>query len=154
MSAEWQYQLRAYLTDEAADAARTDRQAPALRPLTDIVEQHQATLVSQLDAFEDYVAEAEKEGPEKFPLYKWTKATVEDAAKRLKHKKVFALRVSGQEVYAKETADALEAALRPLVGGGLVERLSKHDTNPANNLAVPAEYRSGPADPLAARGRT
>ena len=97
--------------------------------------------MSQLDAFEAYVAEAEKEGPENYPLYKWTKATVEDAVKRLKHKKAFALRVSGEEVYAKEAADALEAALRPLVGGGLVERMSRHDTNPANNLAVPAEYR-------------
>jgi uncharacterized SAM-binding protein YcdF (DUF218 family) len=45
-------------------------------------------------------------------------------------------------LYAKEAADALEGALRPLVGGGLVERMSRHDTNPANNLAVPAEYRS------------
>jgi hypothetical protein len=32
--------------------------------------------------------------------------------------------------------------LKPLVGGGLVERVSRHDTNPADNLAVPAEYRS------------
>lgn len=142
MSAEWQYQLRVYLPEELADVARTDREAAALRPLTDVLNEHRATLVSQLDAFQDYVAEAEKEGPEKYALYKWTKATVEDAAKRLKHMKAFALRVSGQEVYPKETADALEAALRPLVGGGLIERMSRHDTNPANNLAVPAEYRS------------
>ena len=142
MGDEWQHQLRVYLTDELADAARTDRGSPALRPLTDVLDKHDATLVSQLDAFEDYVAEAEKDGPEKFPLYKWTKATVDEPEKRLKHKKAFALRVSGQEVYAKEAADALEAALRPLVDGGVVERMSRHDTNPANNLAVPAEYRS------------
>ncbi len=49
--------------------------------------------------------------------------------------------MAGEEVYAKETADALEAALRPLVGGGLAERVSRHDTDPANNPAVPAEYR-------------
>jgi hypothetical protein len=113
-----------------------------LGPLAEVLIKHDATLVSQLDAFQDYVAEAEREGPEKYPLYRWTKATIEDSAKRLKHKKAFALRVSGEEVYAKETADALEAALKPLVGGGLVERMSRHDTNPANNLAVPAEYRS------------
>lgn len=142
MGTEWRYQLRVYLTDELADLARADRGAPALRPLADVMDKHDAELVSQLDAFEGYVAEAEREGPEKYPLYKWTKATVEDAAKRLKHKKAFALRVSGEEVYAKEVADALEAALRPLVGGGPVERMSRHDTNPANNLAVPAEYRS------------
>ena len=55
---------------------------------------------------------------------------------------IFALHVSGREVYPRQVADALEAALQPLVVGGLVERLSRHDTNPANNLAVPAEYRS------------
>lgn len=141
MATEWQHQLRVYLSDEAADAARKERGAPALRPLADVLDAHRATLVSQLDAFQDYVAQAEREGPEGFPLYKWTKATLEDAAKRLKHKKAFALRVSGGEVYAKEAADALEAALRPLVGG-VVERMSRHDTNPANNLAVPAEHRS------------
>ena len=142
MDAEWQYQLRVYLADELADVARTDRGAPVLRPLTDILKKHDATLVSQLDMFQDYVAEAEKGGTENFPLYRWTNATLEDPAKRLKHKKAFALRVSGKDVYTTETADALEAALRPLVDGGLIERMSKHDTNPANNLAVPAEHRS------------
>jgi hypothetical protein len=142
MGAEWRYQLRVYLPDDLADLARTDREAPVLGPLAEVLIKHDATLVSQLDAFQDYVAEAEREGPEKYLLYRGTKATIEDSAKRLKHKKAFALRVSGEEVYAKETADALEAALKPLVGGGLVERMSRHDTNPANNLAVPAEYRS------------
>jgi hypothetical protein len=142
MSAEWQYQLRLYLAEELASVAKTDPGAPVLRPLADILNAHRATLVSQLDAFEAYVAEAEREGPDKYPLYKWTKATVEDPAKRLKHMQAFALHVSGQEVYPKETADALEAALQPLAGGSLVTRLSRHDTNPANNLAIPAEYYS------------
>ena len=142
MSEQWQYQLRVYLTDELADVARSDRNNRALQPLTDILNKHHATLVSQFDAFENYVTDAEKEGPENFPLYKWTKATVEDPAKRAKHIKTFALHVSGNEVYAKEAADALEADLRPLVGGELVTRISKHDTNPANNLQVPPEYRS------------
>jgi hypothetical protein len=67
--------------------------------------------------------------------------TLEDPAKRRKHMKAFALHVSSQELYSRDTADALEAALQPLIGG-LVTHLSRHDTNPANNLAVPAEYRS------------
>jgi hypothetical protein len=142
MGAEWQYQLRLYLPEGLAGLARTDPGAPAIRPLAEVLDAHRATLVSQIDAFEAYVAEAEREGPEKYPLYRWTKATVEDPAKRPKHMRAFAVHASGREVYPEETADALEAALRPLVGGGLVERLSRHDTNPANNLAVPAEYRS------------
>jgi hypothetical protein len=139
---QWQYQLRVYLTDGGADLARSDRDDPALLPLAKILDEHYATLVSQFDAFQSYVAAAEKEGPENFPLYKWTKATVQDAAKRAKHIKTFAVHVSGKEVYPKNTADALEADLQTLIGGSLVMRMSRHDTNPANNLSIPSEYRS------------
>jgi hypothetical protein len=137
---QWQYQLRVYLTDGLADVARSDRDNPALRPLAEILDEHHATLVNQFDAFQSYVAAAEKEGPENFPLYKWTKATIEDAAKRVKHIKAFAVHVSGKPVYPKEAADALEADLQPLIGGSLVMRMSRHDTNPANNLPIPSKY--------------
>lgn len=142
MNEQWRHQLRVYLNDELAEVARSDCDNLALKPLTDILKKHHATLTSQLDAFENYVAEAEKGGPENFPLYSWTKATVEDPTKRTKHIKTFALHASGNEVYVKEIADALEADLQPLVGGELVTRMSKHDTNPASNLQVPPEYRS------------
>jgi hypothetical protein len=142
MDEQWQYQLRVYLTDDLADVARHDRNNPALRPLTNILDKHHATLVSQFDAFANYVAEAEAEGPENFLLYKWTKATLEDPARRAKHIKTFAMHVAGKEVYPKAEADALEADLQPLIGGRLVTRMSRHDTNPANNLQVPPEYRS------------
>ena len=142
MDEQCQYQLRVYLTDDVAEVVRSDRINPALRPLTDILDTHDATLVSQFDAFANYVSRAEEEGPENFPLYKWTKATLEDSAKRTKHIASFAVRVSGNEVYSKAAADALEADLQPLLGGGLVTRMSKHDTNPANNLPVPPQYQS------------
>ena len=61
--------------------------------------------------------------------------------RRAKYQKSFTLYVDGDEVYAKDKADALEADLQPLVGGGLVTRLAKHDTNPANNPQPPARYR-------------
>jgi hypothetical protein len=141
MNEQWQYQLRVYLADDLADVARSDRNNPALRPLTEILDKHHATLVNQFDAFASYVAQAEEEGPDNFPLYKWTKAVVEDPAKRAKHIKTFAMHVSGKEVYPKADADALEADLQPLLGGRLVTRLSRHDTNPANNLQVPSQYR-------------
>jgi hypothetical protein len=108
----------------------------------DVLRSHGASLVNQLDAFEGYLAHAEKDGVEKFPLYHWTKAVVEDPDKRKKHLRSFTLHVADQEVYAKEIADALEAALQPLVGGDLITALSKHDTNPKNNPQMPAEYRS------------
>ena len=142
MTEPWQYQLRVYLTDTMADVGRRDPTNPALAPLTAVLARHDAALVSQFDAFAGYVAEAEAQGVEKFPLYRWTKATVEDPSKRDKHVRTFALHVGGSEVYPRQPADALEADLQPLVGGELVTRMSRHDTNPANNLQVPPEYRS------------
>jgi len=51
-------------------------------------------------------------------------------------------------VYAKEIADALEADLQPLAISGLITRISKYDTNPANNPQSPQPLASG-ANPSA-----
>ena len=141
MSEQWQYQLRIDLADEPAAAARRDPADPALDPLPAILARHHATLKSQYDAFADYVAEAERRGIEHYPLYHWTKATIENPAKKAKYVKSFTLYVNGNEVYDKGQADALESELQPLVGGSLITRLAKHDTNPANNPQMPARYR-------------
>jgi hypothetical protein len=141
LAEQWKYQIRVYLDDAAAQIARTDPANPALQPLAEVLEQHGATLKSQFDAFAEYVAEAEQNGVEQYPLYKWTKLTIEDPARKAQHSKSFALRAGGAEVYPAATADALEAALQPLVGGGLVTRVSRHDTNPANNIPIPEHLR-------------
>jgi hypothetical protein len=141
MSEQWQYQVRIDLGADFAEMARRDPADPALAPLPGILARHRATLKSQYDAFAGYVAEAERGGIENYPLYHWTKATIENPAKKAKYQKSFTLYVEGNEVYTKDKADALEADLRPLVGGGLVTRLAKHDTNPANNPQPPARYR-------------
>jgi hypothetical protein len=112
MSETWQYQIRIYLADHFAKMARHD-------PDT----------------------EAEDRGTQDYPLYRWTKATVEDPAKKAKYLESFTVYVGGAEVYAKEAADALEADLVPLLGGALITRMSKHDTNPARNPQAPAQYR-------------
>jgi hypothetical protein len=142
MSEPLQYQIRLNLNERSAEAAREDADNSLLVPLMEILRGHGATLVNQLDAFEGYLAHAEKNGVENFPLYRWTKAVVEDPDKRKKHLRSFTLHVADHEVYDKEIADALEAALLPLVGGDLITALSKHDTNPKNNPQMPAEYRS------------
>ncbi len=140
MSDEWQYQLRIYLPDELVEVARRDPTNPALSPLPEILARHHATMLCQFDAFAGYVAEAERHGIEGYPLYAWTKATIEDPAKRAKHLKSFALHVKGREVYPEAEADPLEADLRPLVGGQPIERLSKRDTNPAHNPQPPEPH--------------
>ena len=138
----WQYQIRVELTDGAAEAARRGESAPSLRPLADILERHDADLKCQYDAFAGYCAEAEQRGIDKYPLYAWTKATIEDSAKKAKYTKSFTIHVKGEEVYARERAEALEADLRLLVGGKVVTKMAKHDTNPANNPQPPKRYRS------------
>jgi hypothetical protein len=140
MTGQWQYQVRIYLGDALAETARRDPGNPAIKPLADVLARHRATMKCQYDAFADYVAEAEKNGAEKYSLYAWTKATIEDPAKKAKYTKSFTLYVEGNEVYPKEKADALEADLQPLVGK-LITRISKHDTNPANNPQPPAHFR-------------
>jgi hypothetical protein len=142
MSSPWQYQIRIDLADEFAETARRDPQDRAIKPLADILSRHHATLKCQFDAFADYVAEAERNGTDKYPLYAWTKATIEQPEKRAKYVKSFTLYVDGREVYDRAAAEALEAALKPLVGGALVTRLAKHDTNPANNPQPPARFRT------------
>jgi len=141
MSDEWKYQVRISLPEELAEVARNAPDNPALAPFADILARHHATMLCQFDAFAGYVAEAEKQGVEGYPLYAWTKATIEDPAKKAKHLRSFTLYVKGQEVYSKAEADALEADLKPLVDGSLIERLSKHDTNPAHNPQPPDQYR-------------
>ena len=141
MSEQWQYQLRLYLADKLAEAARRDAGAPVLGSLLGILDKHDATMKCQLDAFANYVAQAEADGVEGYPLYEWTKATIEDPVKKAKHLKSFAIHVKGQEVYAKEEADALEADLQPLVDGTRIARLSRHDTSPSSNPQMPEHFR-------------
>ena len=142
MAEQWQFQIRIRLPDDHAETARRDPSAPELGPLPAILARHDAALVCQYDAFASYVAEAERQGTGKFPLYAWTRATIEDPAKKAKYVRSFTIHVGGAEVYSREAADGLEADLEPLVGGPLVVAMSRHDTNPANNPQVPKRYRT------------
>src|SRR5262245_16283954 len=141
MSEQWDYQIRIELGDEFAEAARRDADKPAIQQLDDILGKHRATMKSQFDAFADYVTEAEKQGTESYPLYAWTKATIQNPEKKAKYLKSFTLYVDGKEIYAKPLADALEAELKPLVGARVITRLSRYATNPANNPQVTPQHR-------------
>src|SRR5215467_4245680 len=103
MSGDLKFQLRLTLRDEFAPLARRDPGDPSIATLTDILNRHHAVMKCQFDAFVDYVNEAEANGTENFPLYEWTKKTVED--QRAKYIKSFALYVRGMEVYEREKAD-------------------------------------------------
>ena len=141
-SSEWKYQIRIQLSDEVAASARTHEELPILRPLYDLLELHDARLICQYDAFAGYCKEAERVGNRDLPLYKWTKATIEDPVKQKKYVKIFTIYVKDQEVYEKEVADTLESALQELENRSIIEKLSKYDSNPANNPQPPKKYQS------------
>jgi hypothetical protein len=145
MSDDLKFQLRLTLTDQCAERARREPQDRSLAPLTDILKRHHAALRCQFAAFADYVREAEANGAEKYPVYEWTKETIENPAKGAKYIRSFSLYVDGDEVYPKEKADRLEPELRPLVGGPIVAKMFRYDTDPAHNPQPPQRTRRSSA---------
>ena len=131
------FQLRLTLSEEAALVARNNLDDASISSLMNILNKHDAVLKCQFDAFRDYVSEAVANGTENYPLYEWTKKTVDDPAKKAKYTKSFALYVGGKEVYEKDKADALEAELELLVGGSIVAKMFKYDSDPAHNPQPP-----------------
>lgn len=137
---EWKFQLRIQLVEEMARKARSSEQCEALQPLYDLIARFDAELVCQYDAFAGYCEQAARLGEQDLPLYKWTKATIENPAKKAKYVKIFTIYVQGEEVYDQTIAEKLESELKPMVGGPVIEKLSKYDSNPANNPQPPKKY--------------
>jgi predicted metal-dependent hydrolase len=137
MSDTWQYQIRVKLAPHYAQMARTDPHNAALASLNALLERHRAHMKCQFDAFADYVTQAEREGTEHYPLYRWTRETIENPVKQAKYLEAFTLYVDGDEVYDRALADALEDDLRALASEAVVE-IRKLDTNPANSPQPPA----------------
>jgi hypothetical protein len=100
VTSQWQYQVRFDVNDSATtESVRRKLRDPALAPLFNILAEYRAALKCQFDAFAEYVAAAEKHGVENYPLYEWTKATIENPAKKEKYLKSL-LYVDDREVYA------------------------------------------------------
>jgi hypothetical protein len=85
MGEELKYQLRVTLSDPFAKVARNHPDDPSIAPLTQLLRRHDAAFQCQYDAFAGYVKEAEAKGVESYPLYAWTKKTVDDLAKEAKY---------------------------------------------------------------------
>ena len=142
MSEDWQYQVRANVRPDYAEHARNGCDHRDLAELSEILAKHDTQLKCQYDAFADYVAQAEAEGINAYPLYAWTKSTIEDPAKKEKYLKNFTFYVGGREVYPKAETDALVADIEPLVGGPIISDMKVYDTNPANNPQPPKQASS------------
>ena len=139
MTEEGLYQLRLTASDALAASLRGDETASAHPALHDALRRHGATLICQFDAFAGYVSEAERNGTDAYPLYQWTRATIENPEKKAKYLRSFTIYVGGAQVYPRGIADPLEVELRLLIGPDGIVSVSKFDTNPANSPQPPAQ---------------
>lgn len=138
MAETWQFQIRITVTPELADALRSHVRHEPLEWLDAVLRERNASLKCQYDAFADYVEEAQRVGEDHYPLYQWTKDTIENPEKKAKYLKSFTVYVNGEEVYDREIAEWLYARLSALIGKTGIESVSRFDTNPANNPQPPA----------------
>ena len=137
---DWDYQMRIVLSSESAEKARISMKDPSIAELFAVLQKHHAKLKCQFDAFAEYVAEAERVGADKYPLYKWTKATIEEPSKKEKYLKSFTVYIEDNHVYSKQKAELLELDLQLIKSRQYILGISKYDTNPVNNPQIPKQY--------------
>ncbi|WP_027214906.1 hypothetical protein [Burkholderia sp. WSM2232] len=133
MDSTLKFQLRLTVAPELADVLRADASGAGHQELQRILHRHDASVKCQYDAFADYVSEAERVGIQQYPLYQWTRDTIENPQKKAKYLRSFTVYVKGEQIYEKHTADAMETELLKLVNEHGIQGVSKFDTDPANN---------------------
>ena len=137
LSENWLYQVRIRLRKEIAEAIRFDQTNEIAEKIVNLAKKNKASLVCTLDAFSGYVKEAEKNGIENYPLYAWTKKTIENKEKIKKHSLAFAFYYKEEQVYSKKIAEKLYKDLLVLYEVGEIKELRLIDTNPDNNPQPP-----------------
>ena len=137
MTENWLYQVRIRPRKEIAEAVRFHYENEIAEKIVNLAKKHKTSLVCTFDAFSGYVKEAEKNGIENYPLYTWTKKTIENKEKVKKHSLAFAFYYKEEQVYPKKIADKLHNDLLVLYKTGVIEELRLIDTNPNNNPQPP-----------------
>ena len=140
MNNDWLYQVRVYFSLNFVNLYSSNKSSDLKTKLLQILQKNNADLLSQYDGFMGYVLEAEKNGIDNYPLYQWTKDSLENSGKTEKYRTSYTIYVNNEEVYSKEEADNLEKDLKLIIDKVSILRISKHDTNPANNPQPPSKY--------------
>ena len=140
MNNDWLYQVRVYFSLNFVNLYSSNKSSDLKTKILQILHKNNADLLSQYDGFMGYVLEAEKNGIDNYPLYQWTKDSLENSGKTEKYRTSYTIYVNNEEVYSKEEADNLEKDLKLIIDKVSILRISKHDTNPANNPQPPSKY--------------
>ena len=138
MSDEWLYQIRIRVNEETSSNLRQNKSSGASKLLNSLAEKYGTQLVCTYDAFVGYCTEAEENGVEDYPLYNWTKQTIENPEKKEKHLKSFAFYRNNDQVYEKVLAQEIYSELLPLAANGTIDEVKLIDSNPANNPQPPS----------------
>jgi hypothetical protein len=132
MEGNWKFQLRVIVSAQLGTTLRGDPSCAAHAALHDVLRRHRASALCQYDVFAEYVDEAQRLGPEQYPLYEWTRDSIGNPEKKPKYLETFVVYVEDEAVYEGRVADPLQAELDALVDHNEIRGISRVDTNPAN----------------------
>ena len=140
MTTKWLYQVRIRVNEQVSNDLRNGIASSTTNKISAVAKKYGMTSVCTYDAFCGYCQEAEANGVEKYSLYEWTKATINNPEKKDKHVKSFAFYKGSDQVYEKSLAELLHRDLTPLQNNGIIEELRLIDSNPENNPQPPKKY--------------
>ena len=101
MNNDWLYQVRVYFSLNFVNLYNSNKSSDLKTKLLQILQKNDADLLSQYDGFMGYVLEAEKNGIDNYPLYQWTKDSLENSGKTEKYRTSYTIYVNNEEVYSK-----------------------------------------------------
>ena len=133
---DWLYQIRIVVTSALSTDLRSMGTSTTAQEVTEIAKIYDMRAVCTYDAFKAYCEEAEGNGLEGYSLYNWTRATLDNPAKREKHQKSFAFYRDNDQIYPKDVAEALYEDLLVLNSPDILE-VKIIDSNPKNNPQQP-----------------
>lgn len=140
---DMKYQVRLFLTDAFAAAARADARDPILKPVNDVLDKYGLKMVNQFDALDGFCKEAEGNNDTDTDLYRWTKDVISKPDKQKKYARQFTLyALNDDQVYDKAIADGARAELLPMEGGAIISRVDYHNSDPAQNPQAPDRYKN------------
>jgi len=141
------YQVRLFLTDAFATAARADARDPILKPVNDVLDKYGLKMVNQLSALVGMLKEAKVNNNTDTDLYRWTMATVSSSNKRKKFRQQFTLyALNDDQVYDQAIAEGARDELKPMEGGAIISRIDYHNSDPAQNPQAPDRYKKSEND--------